>query len=231
MLFIQHTHDTAVWPQPAFYYASEVRKQQGEKGAQERFRLRFTENAHHIPAPSMPKAASPVPTTRLIDYMGHIEQGLNDLIQWVEKGKEPAATNATYEDGKVVLPPTAAARGGIQPAVKASANGASRAEAKVGQSVTLTVEAEVPPGAGTLIALEWDFDGTGTFPFRHAEIDGRSAKATLSATHVFDRPGTYFPAVRAVAHREGDVKATARRIDNLGRVRVVVSGNGLASNG
>lgn len=231
MLFIQHTHDTAVWPQPAFYYADEVRKQQGEQGAKERFRLRFTENAHHIPAPSMPKAASPAPVTRLIDYMGHIEQGLNDLIQWVEKGREPVATNAGYADGKVVLPATAAARGGIQPVVRASANGATKAQAKVGQAVTLTVEAEVPPGAGTLIALEWDFDGTGAFPFRHPEVDGKSAKATLSTSHVFDKPGTYFPAVRAVAHREGDVNATARRIDNLGRVRVVVSGTGLASNG
>jgi hypothetical protein len=41
--------------------------------------------------------------------------------------------------------------------------------------------------------------------------------------HHFDKPGTYFPAVRATAHRDGDVNATGRRVQNLARVRVLVS--------
>ncbi len=223
MLWYQHTHDTAVWPAPAFYYRDEIIKAQGEKGARDRYRLRFTEYAHHIPAPGIPKSTPPVPTTRLINYMPHIEQGLHDLAAWDEKGVEPAETHADYRDGKVVLPPTAAGRGGIQPVVHATANGSARADVKTGQPVTFAVDAAVPPGAGALIAVEWDFDGLGAYPFKHPGIDGKSRALKLSTTHAFDKPGTYFPAVRAVSHRDGDVGATSLRIANLGRVRVVVA--------
>lgn len=223
MIWYQHTHDTAVWPAPAFYYKQEIEKAQGEKGARDRYRLRFTEYAHHIPAAGIPKSGVPVPTTRLIDYMPQIEQGLHDLVAWVEKGVEPAATRAEYRDGKVVLPQTAAARGGIQPVVHATANGAQRADVRIGQSVTFAVDAEVPPASGMLIAVEWDFDGAGAYPFKHPGIDGNSKAAKLTTTHAFDKPGTYFPAVRVVSHRDGDVEATALRIENLGRVRVVVT--------
>ncbi|HEX4505397.1 MAG TPA: tannase/feruloyl esterase family alpha/beta hydrolase [Alphaproteobacteria bacterium] len=223
MLWYQHTHDTAVWPAPAFYYRDEIVKAQGETGAHDRYRLRFTEYAHHIPAPGIPKGAAPVPTTRLIDYMPQIEQGLHDLVAWVEKGVEPAQTNADYRDGKVVLPPTATQRGGIQPVVRATANGSPRADVKPGQPVAFAVDAEVPPGAGTLIAVEWDFDGAGAYPFKHPGIDGKAKALKLDTTHAFDKPGTYFAAVRVVSHRDGDVAATSCRIENLGRVRVVVT--------
>lgn len=222
MLWYQHTHDTAVWPATAFYYWGEIKKAIGEKTAHERFRLRVTEHAQHVSARFIPRGLAPVPTTRLIDYQPHIEQGLADLIAWVEKGVDPAGTNATFVDGKVVLPPTAAQRGGIQPVVRASANGKTRADVKVGQAVTLTVDAEVPPGTGTVIVAEWDFDGEGKFPFQH-EVDGKAKSVKLSTTHAFDKPGTYFPAVRVISHREGDVKSPVRRVENLGRVRVVVT--------
>jgi hypothetical protein len=223
MLWYQHTHDTAVWPSPAFYYARELNKALGDKAFRERYRLRFTQYAHHIPAPGIPKGAAPVPTTRLIDYMPQIEQGLHDLVAWVEKGVEPAETHADYRDGKVVIAATAAERGGIQPVVRATANGAARADVKAGEAVTFAVDAEVPAGAGTLIAVEWDFDGAGAYPFKHPTIDGKSRSLKLSTTHAFDKAGTYFAAVRVVSHRDGDVAATSRRIENLGRVRVVVA--------
>jgi hypothetical protein len=85
------------------------------------------------------------------------------------------------------------------------------------------VEAEAPPGAGMIIAAEWDFDGTGAWPIKHAGIDGTASRISLNVTHRFDRPGTYFPSARVTAHREGDVNAVHRRQINLARVRVVVS--------
>ncbi|MDB5431935.1 MAG: hypothetical protein JWP35_3051 [Caulobacter sp.] len=224
MLWYQHTHDTAVWAAPPFEYVSDARRIMGEKLTRERVKLRFTEHAHHIPAAYIPANGAPVPTTRLISYMSHIEQGLQDLIDWVEGGVEPAETHAEYREGKVVLPPTAAGRGGIQAVVNASANGGPRADVKVGQAVTLGVSAEVPPGMGTVVAVEWDFDGLGSYPFKQPEVDGKAKAVKLSTTHAFDKPGTYFPAVRVISHRQGvmDPKA-ARRIENLGRVRVVVT--------
>ncbi len=223
MLWYQHTHDTAVWPATAFYYMGELKKSMGEKVMRDKFRLRVTQHAQHVPAKFIPAGAPPVPTTRLIDYMPHIEQGLADLIAWVEKGVDPAGTNADFVGGQLVMPQTAKERGGIQPVVKATADGKARADVKVGQRVTFAVDAEVPPGTGTVVAAEWDFDGAGKFPFSFSEIDGKTASIKLTTTYAFEKPGTYFPAVRVVSHREGDVKATSRRIENLGRVRVVVA--------
>ena len=55
-----------------------------------------------------------------------------------------------------------------------SANGATRTEVKVGEAVALAVHAEVPLGAGTVIAVKWDFDGSGTYPYAH-DVDGKIA--------------------------------------------------------
>jgi hypothetical protein len=41
--------------------------------------------------------------------------------------------------------------------------------------------------------------------------------------HVFDAPGIYFPSVRVTAHRDGDLGAKQRRLENVASVRVVVS--------
>jgi hypothetical protein len=41
-------------------------------------------------------------------------------------------------------------------------------------------------------------------------------------THRFDTPGTYFPALRGISQRQGDTATPFARIQNLGRVRVVV---------
>jgi hypothetical protein len=89
--------------------------------------------------------------------------------------------------------------------------------------VAFAVEAEVPPNAGTIIAAEWDFDGTGHWPLKLGNIDGRSSRISLNVTHRFDKPGTYFPSARVTSHREGDVNAVHRRQINLARVRVVVN--------
>ena len=164
-----------------------------------------------------------MPSTRLIDYMPHIEQGLMDLINWVENGVEPIATVAEYKDGKLYMPATADERGGIQPVVHAKVNGAERADIQVGERVTLEVAAAVPEGTGTIVAVEWDFDGTGKYPHKHDEVDGKSRHVRMRVNHAFEKAGTYFPAVRVVSHREGDLNAENRRIENLGRARVVVA--------
>jgi hypothetical protein len=150
-----------------------------------------------------------------------IEQGLVDLAAWVEADTEPPWTAYEYVDGQIRLPATAAERGGIQPVVAVTANGSSRAEVKAGAPVTLDVASEVPPNAGTIIAVEWDFDGSGSFPFAH-EVDGSANDLKLSTTHAYDAPGTYFATARVTSHRTGDIAATSRRITNVASARVVV---------
>ena len=94
---------------------------------------------------------------------------------------------------------------------------------RVGDAVTIEVHAATPPGCGTIVAIDWDVDGTGTFPFREDGIDGTRADIATSRTVTYDTPGVYFPCVRVSAHRDGDVDSPQRRISNLARVRVVVT--------
>jgi hypothetical protein len=221
LMWVHHTHDASLWPSQGVGMKNNVELERGIDGAREHFRLRWLENAEHVPpqfAPSDPRRAN---NTWLIEYGPMVEQSLADLVAWVEQGVEPAGTAFEYRDGKVTLPTTATERGGIQPVVSVTADGGLRTEAKVGEQVTLAVAAEVPPGAGTIVGVKWDFDGSGTFPFAH-DIDGTATDVRLSTSHAFDRPGTYFVTALVESHRDGDVKATARRIPNVASARVIV---------
>jgi hypothetical protein len=222
LMWVHHTHDASLWPSQGIGMKNNVERERGLEAAKQHFRLRWTENAEHGPPKLVTSPPGRANNTWLIDYGPVIEQCLADLTAWVERGVEPTATNFEYGDGKVTLPPNAAERGGIQPVVSVTAGGGARAEVAVGEDVTLEVHAEVPPGAGTVVGAKWDFDGSGTYPFAH-ELDGTSSAVTLSTTHRFDQPGTYFVTALVESHREGDVRATARRIPNLASARVIVT--------
>jgi len=223
MIVVQNAHDAACWPNAALSYRRTVARHLGD-ALGDHYRLWFNDHAAHLPASLNPVGAPPVPATRLIDYGGSLEQALRDLMAWVEDGVTPPAdTGFTIDaDQGIHLAPTASERGGIQPVVHATANGGSRAEVAVDEPVLLVADVEAPAGGGTIIAAEWDFDGTGSYPFRHDAVDGSRATVHLETTHAFDAPGTYFPCVRVTAHRDGDVDAAHCRVLNLGRVRVVV---------
>ncbi|MCU1346203.1 MAG: hypothetical protein JWL70_2469, partial [Acidimicrobiia bacterium] len=222
LLWIHHTHDASLWPPLGLCMKNNVERVCGQEEARKKFRIRWTENAEHVP-PDM--AASPKGRnnrTWLIEFQPVIEQGLVDLAAWVEQGIEPVGTEFSYRDGRIYLPDTAAERGGIQPVVTVTANGGSRADVGVGEAVTLAVHAEVPPDAGTIVAVKWDFDGSADYPEAHP-VDGTSTTANFTTTHSWDRPGTYFATAYVESHREGDVNATARRIPNLASARIVVT--------
>ncbi len=99
-----------------------------------------------------------------------------------------------------------------------------RAEVAVGEPVSFSALVEVPPGTGTIIAAEWDFEGGGDFPvsepFTNEDLSYESMRITRE--YAFAAPGTYFPALRVTAHRLGQVDNPHGRVMNLGRVRVVV---------
>ena len=222
LMWVHHTHDASLWPPQGVIYEQAVRAAQGEAGAAERFRIRWTENAEHIPPMMIPSSGARAANTWLVDYGPVIEQSLADLIDWVENGLAPAATTFDYRDGKVTLPTTAAERGGIQPVVRATANGGVRAEVAVGEPVTLVVHAEMPPGAGKIISADWDLDGKGTYPVHHDDIAGTETSISRTISHTFEAPGTYFITALVHGHRDGDTKAQSRRLPNLAQVRVVV---------
>jgi PKD domain len=223
LLWIHHTHDSSLWPSQGIIYEGAVNQCQGAKAAAEKFRLQWTQNAEHIGSAMLPSSPLRATNTWLIDYMPVIEQGLFDLARWVEEGVAPASTTYQYVDGQVQLPASAAERGGVQPVITSvTANGSDRAEVSKGATVTLDVTAEVPPEGGKIVSVEWDFDGSGTFPFRH-EVNGTDTAVGFSTTHTYEQPGTYFATARVRSHRDGDVTATTRLLENLASARVVVS--------
>jgi hypothetical protein len=221
LMWVHHSHDASLWPPQGIGFHDNVLREWGPEEGRKRFRLRWTENAEHVP-PNMAKSPpGRNNNTWLIDYQPVIEQCLADLAAWVEEGKEPVETNFTLKDGKIVLPTTAAERQGIQAVVSVTANGDTRTEVRVGDTVTIEAKAEVPAGAGTIIGVKWDFDGSGSYP-ESAKVDGSSTAETVSTTHSFDAPGTYFVTALVESHADGDVHATARRIPNVASARVVV---------
>jgi hypothetical protein len=105
--------------------------------------------------------------------------------------------------------------------IELQANGAARAEVAVGEPVTLTATIEVPPGEGLVVAVDWDFEGAGEYP-RRERLAAPAQRVALEAAHAYQRPGTYFPVLRAAAHRDADTAAAYALVQNLGRARVVV---------
>jgi len=222
LMWVHHTHDSSLWPTQGVIYGQAVLDAQGPERTAQQFCMRWTENAEHISPAYLASSPTRATSTWLIDYMPIIEQSLVDLCDWAERGVAPAATKFAFADGKVTLPATARERGGIQPIVSVRANGSSRAQVSVGAPVTLEVEGEAPPRAGTIIAVEWSLDGGGQFAAEPG-VDGKSTSIKMSKTHRYDKPGVYFATARITSHCGSDLKAQHRRLVNVASARVVVS--------
>ena len=215
MIVVESLWDREAMPWQGDWYRGLVRAHFGDE-ADEHFRLWYTDHALHGDEPGVEDP------TRVVSYQGALQQALRDLAAWVEKGvAPPRTTNYRIADGQVIVPPTAAERRGIQPVVSLRVNGRDRADVTVGQRVRFVGTIAVPPGAGSLVAAEWDFDGTGAFGVS-SRIDDGATTATVEAEHAFDAPGTYFVALRGESQRQGDRRTPYARVQNLGRVRVVV---------
>lgn len=214
MIVVASLWDREAMPWQADWYRARVQEHLGAK-TDDNFRLWYTDHALHGDEPTV-EAAS-----RVVTYVPVLQRALRDLAGWVETGAPPpASTSYRIEDGQVIVPATARERLGVQPVVMLTVNDGDKATVKAGQSVTFTGKIEVPPGAGAVVAAEWDFDGAGKFPHTSSVKSGAKS-ATVRTTHTFDKPGTYFPALRGTAQKDAN-DPTYAHIQNLGRVRVVV---------
>ena len=220
MIVLESSMDQDAFPWQADWYRSKVKAALGDR-LDDKFRLWFTEHAIHG---DVERQEDP---TRTVSYVGVLQQALRDVSAWVEKGiAPPPSTLYKVADGQIVVPATAIERKGIQPVVHVTANGKAKAEVTTGKAAAFAAVIEVPPGTGKIVKAEWDFEGEGTFPVTQ-EINASNTTASgtqvdLVTTHVFSKPGTYFPALRATSQRDGDERSPYGRIPNLGRVRVVV---------
>ena len=190
MIVVESLLDREALAWQADWYRGKVREHLGD-GLDDHFRLWFTDNALHSDDQVQEHP------THAVGYLGVLHQALRDLSRWVEDGIEPpASTGYEVVDGQVVVPPGAAARRGIQPVVSLNVDGGARADVEVGREVILRATAAVPPGTGSIVAMEWDFEGSGLFavgdsvtPAETIEVERRWSPA---------EPGTYFPVVRVV---------------------------------
>jgi hypothetical protein len=214
MLLVQSLMDIDAVPWCADWYRAQV---QGAIGPRfdDGFALWFIDHAQHD------NPATPVAHAHTVQLGGALQQGLRDLARWVEEGVKPSETAYRVEGGQVETPATAAERRGVQPIVELRANGGVRAEVGVGEPVTFTATVEAPEGAGPVVAAQWDFADAGSFTPQET-LAAPQPRATVTATHSYDRPGTYFPVLLATAQREGDARTPYARVQNIGRARVVV---------
>ncbi len=224
MIAVNMLMDEAAYPWQADWYRSKVKAALGEK-FDDNYRLWFIDNAMHTPPVITPLDSRPAITTRVINYGGILQQALRDVSAWVEKGVvPPASTTYKVVDGQVEVPPTAKERKGIQPVVTLKVNGDERVDVKVGKKIKLSAIIETPPDAGSVVGVEWDFEGAGDYPITEHLKDTKSTHVEVKTTYTFSEPGTYFPAIRVTSHRQGDPKTPHARIQNIGRVRVVMTG-------
>jgi hypothetical protein len=220
---LQHCLDTSGWPAGAVECEERVRTHLGDK-ADEQFRLWWLENAEHVPGSLAPSRSRPAPSSRLIDYAGAHEAALDAMVALIERGvSAPSSTSYQFDwdECAVRLAPNATERGGIQPLATAAANGSVRANVHAGQEVVLSVDAEAPSGAGSIVEVAWDFEGDGDWSEVYVPKDANPV-LHHETRHVFERPGTYFPSARVIAQAVADADDVFARVMNLGRCRVIV---------
>jgi hypothetical protein len=233
MIIIACALDCMIWPSFITPLERHLRLTQGDRAA-DTMRLYWIENATHGQPEGM--GAMSVATilgrsfdpriwrTRLVDYQAAAKHALVDVAAWVERGIAPPADTryAMTRNQQLQLPTDAAERLGIQPVVTLTANGGERADVKVGKPVRFEGAAAQPPGAGKIARAEMDFLMDDSWPRQIDIVGGAAAEVHVAMTYAFDRPGTYFPAFRVSAWRDG-AKKTGIPLQNLARVRVVVS--------
>lgn len=216
MILLGSLWDREAYPWQCDWYRERVKEHLGDK-TDVHFRLWYTERAIHGDASN--QLDDP---TRVVSYIGVLQQALRDLSAWVEKDIPPAATtNYEIQDGQVIVPATANERKGIQPVIAAMVNGKERADISAGESVTFSVKVSLPENTGSIVKVAWDFDGTGSFS-KVVDIKEGQSSLEVQTIHKFDQAGIYFPAVRVTSQRKGNTESSFALIRNLDRVRVIV---------
>ncbi|MFW9956335.1 MAG: hypothetical protein ACFFD3_17465, partial [Candidatus Thorarchaeota archaeon] len=224
MIVVQMITDEIAYAWQADWYRSKVKEALGDR-LEDNYRLWYIDNALHTPPVITPLDSPPVITTRIINYGGVLQQALRDVAAWVEEGQAPPpSTQYKVVDGQVHVPPKASDRKGVQPVIDVKANGRVRVDVKAGKKVKFSAVIEAPPNVGSIVSAEWDFEGNGDYPVIQKLKDTKSNRAKVETTYTFSDGGTYFPALRATLQRDGDSETPYARVQNIGRVRVVVEG-------
>ena len=228
VIVISNALDVDAYPWHGDWYATRIRDALGGDGT-DSFRLWINDNADHLDGSVIASGTQDKQWTRLVNYVGIVQQAVRDVSAWAERGiAPPSSTRYSVEDGQVKLPADAATRRGVQPVVGLTADGEDAAngnagtiQIRAGQSVTLLGTATMPPDAGSVVAAQWSATGTGDFA-PAVLAPGGASQWTTSTTVRYEQPGTYYPVLRVSTQREANASDPFTHVDNLARVRVVV---------
>ncbi len=226
MIMLESTMDVQAYPWSADWYSKQAQAALGSSFGNS-FRLWYMDNADHDPeGPAATDAAD-----HIVSYTGEFQQALLDLDAWVaHRAQPPASTNYSIDaNNQVQLAATAVRRHGVQPVVTLTArtrawvhaSPGQRIYVAAGQPVTFSMDAQVPPGAGKIVKVEWDFEGTGSFTVTSA-LTRIGPRVRLHETYTFTNPGTYFPVVRVTSQRYGNTTTPYGLVQNLASIRVIV---------
>lgn len=221
MILLGSLWDREAFPWQQAWYHDRVKENLGDK-TDANFRIWYTDRAIHGDASG--QLDDP---TRVVSYLGVLQQALRDLSQWVENGIAPApSTSYQIEKGQVLTPMQARDRKGIQAIVNASVNGEKQAIVRKSEAVKFSAKVEIPVSTGYLVSAAWDFDSSGEFKTQvdlsQAKFSEDGTQVEFSTAHRFDQAGTYFPSLRIATQREGDSSTAFARIQNIDRVKVSV---------
>jgi hypothetical protein len=216
MIVVSNLYDDDALPLHTDWYRNRVEKSLGAAAANT-YRVYFNDHADHQGGADAGERGA-----TLVAYSGMFEQALRDVATWAEKGiPAPPSTRYTLKDAQIVVSPFALVRQGIQPTVDIVSPLNGVIKAKVGKPVFLAATVRAPLGGGKIIKVEWDFEGDGVFV--PGKIGTPQKIVVPTTTFPFTKPGTYFVGLRVTAERNGDVGAKYADLQNIARVRVVVT--------
>lgn len=229
MIMLASTMDIQAYPWSADWYKKQAAQVQGGRLDSD-YRLWIMDNADHDPKGPTASAAvdADKPAHHIVSYEGEYEQAFLYLNEWVSKGTPPPSSTqySVTDDSQIDLNSTTS-RNGVQPLVALRSGQQQRIDVKVGEPVNFQVRADAPSGAGKIVNVEWDLQGTG-----HYVADKQAkpaASLAASKTDSYERPGIYFPTVRVSSKRdcgqqcpEVPVDSPYGAVQNLGAMRVIV---------
>ncbi len=212
ILAVCSLHDESAFPWHGDWYLKRVREEKGDE--KDWMRLYFNDYCIHADHYSYIAHFR-----HIVDYVGILNQALLDLAAWVEKGVEPEpSTVYQLNDGQVEVE-NSAAHLGLQPAVRSYVNGEKCVHIKAGETVRLTAEIEAPVGIVTEAAWEFE-DGAAFDNLQSLCLNEDGSKATVSAEHTYQTPGTYFPVIKVKAGKNSEDAFV--QCKNMDMCRVIV---------
>jgi hypothetical protein len=184
-MIIEGRSDNLSWPIFNSSYAEMIQRRLGAARADQMMRFYMHDNGRHAFGGGEP---------------GIFQQSMQDLMAWAEKGvPPPPSTRYVIRNGQVIPPDDAKERGGLQPVMKFTANGGSRAMVAVNEPVSLAGKFEMPPRTGQIVQYKWTIDGKddAAIPVKPQTLVSVERKIS------FDKPGSYLIRLTVNGQRDG----------------------------